>query len=265
MYDAGQLDIDKQLLTYLPGYAFNPQITLRMLLNQTSGLADYTDFPDARTWVNGVTLQTVLTQVAQAPVQFAPGSAYAYSNSNYFVLGAVIEAVTLLSYSSYIDAQILQPLGLAQTTYFRPAASASPYSASLAPSMIFDPSLTFSAGALWSNTADLTKWDAALLAGNAVPPAMFKLMITPPAVPFFGHPAQSNYGMGLALGQATGHPIALHVGSVSSFTSFNGMLLDSGVSIVLLTNVAVDTSVFEQLAARILSGICTSSTTASTC
>ena len=120
------LDIDAPVTTYLQAYGFDPRITLRTLLNQTSGLADYTTFTAATSWVGGVTQQTVLTQIAQASVEFAPGSAYSYSDSNYFVLGAVIEAVTSQSYASYLETQVLQPLGLARTTYDRPAGSASP-------------------------------------------------------------------------------------------------------------------------------------------
>lgn len=65
LQNAGKLDIDNSIITYQPSYAFDPRITLRMLLNQTSGLADYLNFSAVNSWVNGVSEPTVLTQVAK--------------------------------------------------------------------------------------------------------------------------------------------------------------------------------------------------------
>jgi D-alanyl-D-alanine carboxypeptidase len=264
---AGALDIDQPLTAYLPSPEFDARITLRMLLNQTSGLADYTDFPAASGWASGVSQQIVLAQIAQAAPHFAPGAAYEYSNSNYFVLGAVIEAVTSKSYASDLDAELLQPLGLHHTGVARPSDSASPYSRALVPNNLYDPSFTFSSGALWSNVSDLSNWDAALFGGLALPDSTFEAMTTPPDVPAFGQASPSNYAMGWARGQAAGgHPFAWHDGLTSSYSAFNGMLLDSGVSVVLLTNVPIaDSRVLQQLAARILNGVCSSPANAGTC
>ena len=93
----GALDIDQPVVTYLPSYPFDPRITVRYLLNMNSGLADYlndtTAFPEYNTWiVSGVGQQAVLTAITHVPLQFTPGTQYQYSNSNYYVLGAIIEA-----------------------------------------------------------------------------------------------------------------------------------------------------------------------------
>jgi CubicO group peptidase (beta-lactamase class C family) len=94
---------DQPVVTYLPNYTFDPRITLRMLLNQTSGLVDYSTLPHPASDVNGVSEQTVLTTILQYPLDFTPGSAYEYSSSNYFVLGSVIEVVTSMSYAQYLS------------------------------------------------------------------------------------------------------------------------------------------------------------------
>src|SRR5882757_6106065 len=99
---SGALDIDDPVITHLPAYGFDPRITLRTLLNHTSGLPDYVSFSAASSWTAGVSEQTVLTQISTAPLMFTPGSAYSYSNSNYYVLGAVIEAVSSMSYQDYL-------------------------------------------------------------------------------------------------------------------------------------------------------------------
>ena len=117
LQNAGMLDIDHAVVSYLPSYGFDSRITLRMLLNQTSGLADYLAFAAAPTWVNGVSEQTVLTAIAQAPLILTPGSSYSYSNSNYYILGSIIEAVSGITYPNYLANNIFTPVGLSHTSY----------------------------------------------------------------------------------------------------------------------------------------------------
>src|SRR5580704_6404567 len=90
-----------------PAYSFSSAITIRMLLTHTSGLADFTNFPDFGQWVtNGVSEPTALTQISQAGLQFPPGTQYAYSNSNYYLLGVIIETLTGPSYGTNLERSI---------------------------------------------------------------------------------------------------------------------------------------------------------------
>ena len=266
LQNAGKLNIDDPLTNYLPRYSFDPRLTLRMLLTQTSGLQNYLDFPDVNSWVNGVGEPTVLTQIAQAPLLFSPGSYYAYSNSNYFVLGSVIEAVSFETYPNYMASNIFQPVGLSNTYYLEPAGSASPYTQGPSPGIIPDPSLYFSAGALWSNVQDLAAWDAALLNGRVIPPALFTLMVTPSGLPMYPQGGPSPYAMGWVQATEAGHPLAWHNGETLAYTAFNGVFLDDGFSVIVLTNMPVneDTPLLN-LAEQLMQGICTSSTTAGNC
>lgn len=266
LQNAGALNIDNQVATYLPSYTFHSRITLRMLLTQTSGLQDYLNFQAANSWISGVPESTVLTQIAQASLTFAPGSYYAYSNSNYFVLGAVVEAVSSQTYADYLASNIFQPLGLINTSYVQPSGIASPYIPGPKPGVIPDPSLFFSAGALWSNVQDLATWDAALLAGKVIPPTLFTLMVTPSGVPNYQQGGSSDYAMGWVRGTEVGHPFAWHNGETYSYTSFNGMFLDDGFSVIVLTNMPVseDTPLLG-LEEQIIQAVCTNSTTAPNC
>lgn len=209
LQNSGALNIDCPVVIYLGSYPFDPRITLRMLLNQTSGLQDYHSFPDASSWITGVSEQTVLSQIAPAPLLFAPGTAYSYSNSNYFVLGSVIEAASSTTYSDYMAANVLQPVALYNTSYLRPSASASPYNAGQGCGLIADPSYNFSAGALWSNVADLATWDAALLNGKVIPASLFSVMVTAATVPNYPQGGPSQYAMGWVRGTEVGSPIRL--------------------------------------------------------
>ncbi len=126
LQEQGHLHVDDSIASYLPEYDFPSAITLRMMLTHTSGLADFTNFPQIGDWVrNGVSEATLLTAVSQAPLQFQPGTQYAYSNSNFFALGTIIEKLTGQSYAADLDRYIFQPLGLTNTYYSLPPSAQS--------------------------------------------------------------------------------------------------------------------------------------------
>ena len=244
LQNTGLLDIDRTVVSYLPNYAFDPRITLRMLLNQTSGLQDYLYFPSLQQYgASGAPESIALNAIVQASLLFQPGSAYAYSNSNYFILGSVIEAVTSQTYADYLAASVFAPAGLSNTSYLRPSASAAPYtqgSSGPIAGNIPDPSAYFAAGQLWSNVQDLALWDAALLNGKVIPQPLFNLMLTPAAVPYFQQAYPSDYGMGWVVGASlSGHPFIGHDGETASYTAFNGLFTDDGFSVTVLTNYSV--------------------------
>jgi D-alanyl-D-alanine carboxypeptidase len=266
LWNAGALNVDAPVVGYLGSCGFGPRITLRMLLNQTSGLQDYLGFPAASSWLNAVSEQTVRRQIAPAPLHFAPGTAYAYSNSNYFVLGSVIEAVGLTTYADFIKTNVFQPAALNNTSYLQPASFALPYTATQGPGLIPDPSLFFSAGALWSNVEDLATWDAALLNERVIASSVFTTMVTPASVPNYPQGGPSDYAVGWVLGTEVGHPFVWHNGETYAYTAFNGMFLDDGFSVALLTNGAVNEDTpFLNLGEQIIQGICTSAGTARNC
>lgn len=279
LHNAGMLDIDHTVVSYLPSYSFDSRITLRMLLNHTSGLYDYlnddAEFPPPpNDWVNGVTQRYVLTEIANARLAFTPGSAYRYSNSGYYVLGSIIEVVTGDSYADYLTSHIFQPLGLNHTSMRQPLTAALPYTydqpavpgtQGLAVGIIPDQSIFFSAGALWSNVQDLATWDAALRNGAVIPPSLFTLMVTPAAVPDAQSNSPSTYAMGWVRGTISGHPIAYHGGLTFAYNSFNGQFLDDGFTVTALTNVDVQTDALGSFATNLIQSICSSASTASAC
>ncbi|GGC84789.1 hypothetical protein GCM10011396_35140 [Undibacterium terreum] len=250
LQDAGKLKLDDPVNAYLPRYAFDPNLSLRMLLNQTSGLPDYVEFAAAPSWTGGAAQASILAAISHAPSLFVAGSAYTYSNSNYFILGAIIEHVSGRSYADYLAQHILLPLGLANTSYLNPTATAMPYTYTrpllpgaqgLAPGIVPDSSYLFAAGALWTTAEDLNKWDAALLNGEVIPAALFAMAVMPPAtVPVFQQaPTASPYAMGWIRNSLAGHPFVWHNGKTYAYTAFNGMFLDDGFSVSVLTNVDI--------------------------
>jgi D-alanyl-D-alanine carboxypeptidase len=266
LVNGGELNLDRAVSEVLPTYGFDSRITVRMLLNHTSGLDDYIGFPEAAAWTNGVSSQTVLTKIAKSPPLFSPGAAYSYSNSNYYVLGSIIEAVTGSSYADYLAANVLGSAQLSQTTYLQPLSSASPYTSAWTGGALWDASFTFAAGALWSNVTDLALWNHALLSSKVMPAALFTLSVTPPQVPVFQQSGASQYGMGWYQITQLGRLFVLHDGATASYSAFNGMFLDDGFSIAILTNVALaNGGTFEGTAAALINAICGASATAGSC
>ena len=239
LQEEGRLHVDDSISLYLPEFNFPPAITLRMMLTHTSGLADFTNFPQLGDWVrNGVSELTVLTTVSQTPLEFQPGTQYSYSNSNFFALGTIIEKLTGQSYAVDLAQDIFQPLGLMNTFYDLPPASrsATGYTnngAGLVPATIWDRSAAFAAGGLSTNVYDLIAWDAALINGKVVSPASFKAMTTSNG---FEIPGGGSYGFGLALWTFNGRPVIWHNGQIGGFTAETAVFLDSGFSVVVLTN-----------------------------
>jgi CubicO group peptidase (beta-lactamase class C family) len=266
LHEEGRLGLDDSLASRLPQYGFSPAITIRMLLNQTSGLPDYLNLPEFQQWyVSGVPEPTVLNAISHMALQFEPGSAWQYSNSNYFLLGAVIESVTNQSYAETLAQRIFAPLALGSTYYALPPAPPAALGYTLggggAVSLVrmADRSALFAAGALSADVADVLKWDQALYSGTAVSAASFKEMTTAAPVSVQATP----YGFGLALDRYRGRPRAYHTGYINGFLSYNELFLDDGFALVVLMNADFDDQ--QALGDSVYDAICGSPQFAATC
>ncbi|MGW2647642.1 serine hydrolase domain-containing protein [Streptomyces sp. NPDC001393] len=217
----GRLSLDDTVEKWLPGVVHGHghdgrHITVRQLLNHTSGIFDYTgdaDFDRAVFTKDGFfrhrydTLapgELVSIAMKHAPY-FAPGTSWKYSNTNYVLAGMVIEKVTGHAYATEIERRVIAPLRLrgtslpgTRTTVPRPSSRA--YSKFLDPAgPVYDvttlnPSLASSAGEMISDSADLDRFYSALLRGKLLPPEQLKEMKT--TVEATGIP-NARYGLGL--------------------------------------------------------------------
>jgi CubicO group peptidase (beta-lactamase class C family) len=116
LVDEGRLNLDTPISVYLQGYANVPadkaNITLRMLMNHTSGMAQPLCLGEDAT-----TLQQCAQQILNAPLNFAPGTAFSYGGGSMHVAGAVAEAVTGQSWNQFFANRVAAPLGLTRFTY----------------------------------------------------------------------------------------------------------------------------------------------------
>ena len=120
LVERGKLALDGKLADYLPYYRkdVGTRLTIENLLTHTSGLPNYTDRPDYATLdVHPYAPEEFVKQYCSGDLQFEPGSKFQYSNSNYFILGALIEQLTGKPYKQVLREEILQPLGMNDSGY----------------------------------------------------------------------------------------------------------------------------------------------------
>jgi D-alanyl-D-alanine carboxypeptidase len=213
LVDAGRLRLDDTVEEWLPGVVPDGQrITVRHLLNHTSGLYDFQDtlpmpptpeFFDNR-WRTWTASEVVERAVANPPTFEEPGSAFAYSNTGYTLLGQIIEKVTGQPYDKAIKQRLIRPLRLRHTEL--PGTSPwirgphphgyVPVRLDVQPPPLVDftemnPSVFGASGEMISTTRDLNRFFAALLGGRLLPDHLLDEMKTPGI-------EGGAYGLGLA-------------------------------------------------------------------
>ncbi|SDJ87269.1 D-alanyl-D-alanine carboxypeptidase [Lentzea albidocapillata subsp. violacea] len=239
----GKLGLDAPVSRHLPGLV-DHRITVRQLLQHTSGLHNYTDsmpldpagFPSIRfrTW----TPQELLAFSTSKPLDFEPGTRWSYSNTNYVVAGLLVEKITGRPFQQEVEQRILKPLRLKDTVlpgnsvevpgphahgYF-PDASGKPVDVTR-----LNPSWGWAAGEMISTTRDLDTFLTALLAGKLLKPMQQKELTKTSAV-------SPDYGLGVAVASLPcgtkiyGHDGQIHGYGTMMVGSPNGKRLELSIT-----------------------------------
>ena len=115
--EAGKLSLDDPLASYLPDFPNAGSITIRELLNHTSGVSDVPKDPQPGFSHRDLKTADQIAEISKRPLDFKPGTQFSYSNAGFILLGAVIEKVTGQAWHVAIQEQILQPLGMTHTHF----------------------------------------------------------------------------------------------------------------------------------------------------
>ena len=242
LQEAGKLNIDEPLATCLPDAPHAEEITLRQMLTMTSGLHDYLDGQPHEIeplLSRPASYREVIARVAGLPLDFPPGSRWSYSNTNYFLLGRVIEIVSGESYRDYLWHHIIAPLRMTSTHTTAELDHLSGMAIGyrhakgrreIAPRI--DANWGWSAGFLVTSLADLAKWDAGLRGGKIVSPEDYRLMTTS----FMTSTGSTNYGLGLFVDSVYGEPRIGHTGGTQAFTAADEYFPRQDTRIIALTN-----------------------------
>lgn len=238
----GKLSLDGDVSKYLPDVPFHGRnITIRELLNHTSGIHSYTSKKEwAAHWSEDLTPRQVVAFVDQDSLDFAPGTRFLYNNTGYVLLGMVIEKVTGEPYATYLQHDLFTPLGLARTSYCPShpadttfAAGYAVESTTVKPATYLSMTHPFSAGALCSSVRDIVRWQRALSSGRVVNARSYQLMTTSDTTAD-GKP--TKYGFGEAMGTLEGKPWIGHEGGINGFTTVTLFLPKDSLDVVVFTN-----------------------------
>ncbi|MGY0237023.1 serine hydrolase domain-containing protein [Longispora urticae] len=255
---------------WLPGRVPNgDHITVRQLLNHTSGLYNYTDdimsVEDVvrdryKSWTPD---EIVATAVAHPPL-FPPGTSWSYSNTNYILAGQIIERATGRSYASEVQRRIIGPVGLRDTSVpgnlpFIVGPHAHGYlevSGQPLDITVFNPSIGGAAGEIVSTPTDLNRFYAAVLSGRLLKPALLAELKTPAM-------AGVPYGLGIYQQDLPcGISVWGHTGGIPGYSTYSFQTEDSSKRLTLSETVykADTTPAVEQL---LVTAFCPAGTTGS--
>lgn len=233
--ERGKLSVQDPLAKYLPDYPSGDRITLHHLLTHTSGVVNYSGLPDMhKTWAQPLKVPEVIALFRDRPLGFEPGTRFAYSNSGYVLLTAVIEKVSGQSYGAFLRENILKPLGMRDTglddaTEILPGRATGHYNGgeriTQAPYLFAE--FTSGAGAMYSTVRDLHRWDRALYGDGLLSEASRRKLFTPNL---------ADYGYGWFIREEHGRRLIEHRGGLNGFLTQIQRFVDDEILVVTLFN-----------------------------
>ena len=238
-------------------------ITIFHLLTHTSGIPNFTTFPDYLVQeALPATPEKTVASFRDKPLDFKPGEKFNYSNSGYVLLGHLIEKITGGSYEKFLQENIFTPLGMKDSgcdsdTAVIPRRAAEYIPGKQGPEHVGFFHMAFSAGGLYSTTEDLLRWEQGLFGGKLLSTGSLAKMISPANPEPFpnGDYWIKNYGyaMGVAPGTLSGHKLIQHGGGVGfgkpGLRAFVVYFPDDKLTVIVLANLDIDS--VERIARRL--------------
>jgi CubicO group peptidase (beta-lactamase class C family) len=251
-----KLSIDDKLSKYVPEYTHGNEVTLRQMLNMVSGISDNDPAIYGDHLIEPIARKEIFANLNKLPLMWKPGTHMVYTNTNYNLLGLVVERVSGQSYLAFLRERVFTPLGMSSTsTVDQPPPDMAAGYHHDKPGQPFEtraelhPDFSFGTGNLVSTTQDLLKWDAGLLGHKLLGEASLRTIFTVPGdgkirtvletdkrFPVMLHVNDGEptvYAMGWMLPNAH---TKWHGGHTFLFVSANA-LFDDGYSIAIIGNV----------------------------
>jgi CubicO group peptidase (beta-lactamase class C family) len=215
------------------------KVTVADLLHHTSGIPDFIFDPHYQEW--RMVAHTPAEEMAffkDKPLNFTPGSQFAYSNSNYILLGMILEKVSGKSYGQLLSERILTPLGMRDSgldsddaILLKRALGYQPGAGDVIPARSSSMSVAWSVGGMYSTTADLLRWEQGLFSGKLLSAESLAQMTTP---------GKGGYADGVFVGQRDGLTVVEHGGSIEGFNTYMLHSPARNITVIVLSNVSGD-------------------------
>ena len=242
--DAGKLSLDDELTKWLPNLnTSGNKVTLRHLLSHTSGINGFGEDPqwEINLFLPRFPRDSAYRLIKLDPFLFPPGTAQAYSNSGFWLLGVVVEKASGMRYEDYVQKQIFEPLGMKRSMYCNSQANVPRrahgyhlFNGTIQRAPLVNYGWVFAPGAICSTAGDLVIWLQALHGGKVLSPKSYAEMITPAKLSD-GTPVQ--YGMGIKVGENyRGLKYIGHGGTAPGFRADATWYPDAQMAVVVLMN-----------------------------
>ncbi len=237
LQEKGKLSVEDPVCKYVPEC---PEawraITIHNLLTHTSGIPNFTSFPDyVRTMHERSPVAATIERFKGKPLDFPAGEKFQYSNSGYILLGYILEKVAGQEYAEYLQQNIFGPLKMANTGYDTFSAvlrnRASGYSrrgGNLVNAAYLDMTIPHAAGALYSTVHDLYLWDQALYTDKLVSKASLDRIFTP---------FKGGYAYGWMVSTRFNRKLISHGGGINGFATTIDRYPDDRACVIVLTNI----------------------------
>jgi CubicO group peptidase (beta-lactamase class C family) len=243
LVEQGKISLQDSIQKFIPTFPYKGHtITIENLLTHTSGIKDYEKL-DAHI-PNAIRIDFPVKQLIDSfailPLDFIPSTKYSYSNSNYFLLGYIIEQVSGKSYKNYLHDNLFEPAGLTNTFYDSPTEiilnrgnGYTKDSANYRNVDYLSMSTVYSAGALLSNVSDVFKWHQALTSYELIKKETLEKAYTPFKL---ADGKLSEYGYGWFIKDFQGSPSIGHGGAIDGFRGMEVYLPNQDLFITALFN-----------------------------
>ena len=241
-----KLSLDDTLDKYFPDYEAGGKVTVKQLLNMTSGINTYVLHNDITTPSNYLigdldekvkednsakeNKELILDWIFSQKLIFAPGTKFDESESNYFLLGAIIEQASGMSYADYLKTAMFAPLGMGSSNFEPDEKMALAYDKAANTKSLNYKGVGYSAFGMISSVSDLLKWTDGLLNNQVLAPASFKLMFSNQVSGIKDN--KISYGFGVKMNGNT----AFINGKYDAFGSILSYNTDKSEIFVSLTN-----------------------------
>lgn len=234
--ERGKLDTSDPVSKHLPDApAAWEKVTIHHLLTHTSGIPSFTGFTDYPSFKRTTsTAEQIYRRFRDRELEFQPGEKFSYSNSGYLLLGYLIEKIAGENFEKFLQQNVLAPLGLKDTGYdsraiIRNRASGySPGGKGMLNADFIDMTIPHAAGAMYSTTEDLLRWNQGLFGGKLLSPASIKKM----TAPFKG-----TYAYGLDVRTVNARKVISHGGGIEGFNTFLSYHPEDKLTVVALANI----------------------------
>jgi CubicO group peptidase (beta-lactamase class C family) len=243
-----KLSVKDKLSKYIPDFPRGNEVTLRELLNHTSGIRDYLREPNDPSRATNVITEAVLDEIKTFPYDFDPGTKWSYSNSGYLLLGYIVAKVSGQSYGDFLRENFSQPLGMTNTGIYHTnldlphqalgySFGTNGFERAYWPGVDNEPLWVGGDGALYSTVGDLYRWNEGIFNGRVLDTASLKAAFTPVNKKVSQLlDSGDGYGFGWFVSRDRGLRQISHAGGIPGFDSVLLRLPDEKFTVAILEN-----------------------------